>query len=140
MLSLSGHKLDSSTCFINIFSSPTYTHLQTSQPTNKNQEGWSMTVSLPMGWSLSYRQAITSSFYIITISLLQVHGPLRRTSGDSGVLARQLGGGYTLVGGPPDGGPPPARGGHSGPIGQQNMRCAHSEQADQILQNLLFSG
>jgi len=54
----------------------------------------------------------------------QVHGPLRRTSGDSGVLQRQLGGGYTLVGGPPDGGPPPARGGHTGPMGQQNMRLS----------------
>ena len=94
-----------------------------------------MTVSLPMGWTLSYRQAITSSFNIFTISLFQVHGPLRRTSGDSGVLQRQLGGGYTLVGGPPDGGPPPARGGHSVPIGQQNMRCAYSEQTNKIVEN-----
>ena len=88
-----------------------------------------MTVALPIGWTLSYRQAITFFLLSITKSFLQVHGPLRRTSGDSGVLQRQLGGGYTLVGGPPDGGPPPARGGHTGPMGQQNMRCTQNEKA-----------
>ena len=65
-----------------------------------------------------------------------MHGPLRRTSGDSGVLQRQLGGGYTLVGGPPDpGGPPPARGGHTGPMGQQNMRLIHNEESLQMIES-----